>query len=88
MACPVNAFHVGPEFVVINPAVCMNCTTCVIVCPIGAIVPDYELSPEQKPLAAVNAKLAKVHPQARGPIESLPDADEWALETDKARLWE
>jgi ferredoxin len=81
--CPVHAFRVGPEFVVIDPAVCVNCTTCVIVCPVGAIVPDYELTPGQKHLAALNARLARIYPQAAGPVDPLPDADEWALVTDK-----
>jgi ferredoxin len=87
-ACPVNAFHVGPEFVVINPAVCVNCTTCVIVCPVGAIVPEYELKPEQKRFAAENARLAKSWPRATGPVDPLPDADEWALEPFKAEYLE
>lgn len=84
--CPVNAFHVGPEFVVINPKVCVNCTTCVIVCPVGAIVPEYELAPGQKRFATENARLAQIYPQASGPVEPLPDADKWALATGKADL--
>lgn len=85
-ACPVQAFHVGPEFVAIDPKRCVNCTTCVIVCPIGAIVPDYELAAKQRPLLALNARLAQVYPQATGPIDALPDADEWALRDDKLDL--
>ncbi|WGS54260.1 4Fe-4S dicluster domain-containing protein [Paraburkholderia sp. D15] len=85
-ACPVNAFHVGPEFLVIDPKRCINCTTCVVVCPIGAIVPDYELTDEQRPFAALNAKLAQLYPRANGPVEPLPDADQWAMESDKAAL--
>lgn len=85
-ACPVHAFHVGPEFVVINPKVCVNCTTCVIVCPIGAIVPAWELAPEQQSFAIENARLAQVYPQATAPVEPLAEADEWALEVGKARF--
>ncbi|VVE45683.1 4Fe-4S ferredoxin iron-sulfur-binding domain-containing protein [Pandoraea capi] len=85
-ACPVGAFHVGPEFVVINPAVCVNCTTCVIVCPVGAIVPDYELRPDQRWFAEENARLAGVYPQADEPVTPLPDAEAWALRTDK-KAW-
>jgi ferredoxin len=51
-------------------------------------VPQYELTPEQKPFTAVNARLARMYPQATGPIDPLPDADEWALEMDKAGLLE
>ena len=85
-ACPVQAFHVGPEFVVINPAVCINCTTCVIVCPLGAIVPEYELTPDQQHFAALNARLASIYPQASGPVDPLPDADEWALLANKVEV--
>jgi ferredoxin len=88
LACPVNAFHVGEEHVVINPKVCVNCTTCVIVCPIGAIVPEYELKPDQRKFLALNAGLAAVYPQASGPIDPLPDADDWALEANKIRFIE
>jgi ferredoxin len=53
---------------------------------VGAIVPDYELAPDQKRFAALNARLARIYPQAVGPIEPLPDADEWALATGKGDL--
>ncbi|MGY6126877.1 MULTISPECIES: 4Fe-4S dicluster domain-containing protein [Paraburkholderia] len=85
-ACPVNAFRVGPNYVVIDPLVCVNCTTCVISCPIGAIVPDYELSREQRYLAGENARLARIFPHASEPVEALPDADEWSMRTDKRSL--
>ena len=42
-ACPVDAFRVGENFVVIDPEVCVNCTVCVPACPVSAIVADYEL---------------------------------------------
>jgi ferredoxin len=70
--------------VVINPSVCINCTTCVIVCPVGAIVPEYELTPDEKKFAALNARLARIYPRASGPVDPLPDADEWALVANKA----
>ncbi|WP_041682774.1 4Fe-4S binding protein [Pusillimonas sp. T7-7] len=81
--CPVDAFRVGPNFVVIDPAVCVNCTTCVIVCPVGAIVPDYELQADQHSFKALNRDLSKVYPRASGPVPPLPDADEHAFETNK-----
>jgi ferredoxin len=86
-ACPVNAFRIGPNFVVIDPKVCVNCTTCVIVCPIGAIASTYDLTPDQKYLIAENARLAEIFPPASGPVTPLSDADAWALETDKACLF-
>lgn len=82
-ACPVDAFRIGQNFVVIDPSVCVNCTTCVLVCPVAAIVPDYELKPEQRHFIALNAKLAQEYPRADKAVSPLPDADDWALEAGK-----
>ncbi|NGM87219.1 DUF3470 domain-containing protein [Parapusillimonas sp. SGNA-6] len=81
--CPVDAFRVGPNYVVIDPVVCVNCTICVEVCPVGAIVGDYELKGEQRRFIEINARLAKQYSRADGPVQPLPDADEWAFEKNK-----
>lgn len=81
--CPVDAFRVGPNYVVIDPAVCVNCTVCVLVCPVAAIVPDYELQGERRHFIDLNARLAKQFPPADGPVHPMPDADDWALEPNK-----
>jgi ferredoxin len=85
-ACPVDAFRVGPNFVVIEPELCVNCTTCTLVCPIGAIVPTYELPKDQRHIVEVNARLAKAYPKATVPVSSLPGADDMAMETRKMHL--
>ena len=35
--CPVDCFHEGPNFLVIDPDECIDCGACVPVCPVEAI---------------------------------------------------
>ena len=35
--CPVDCFHEGPNFLVIDPEECIDCTLCVQACPKGVI---------------------------------------------------
>ncbi len=37
--CPVDCFHEGPNFLVIDPDECIDCTLCEPECPINAIYP-------------------------------------------------
>ena len=38
--CPVDCFHEGPNFLVIDPDECIDCTLCVQVCPTGIDIRD------------------------------------------------
>ena len=38
--CPVDCFHEGPNFLVINPEECSNFSLCDPECPINAIISD------------------------------------------------
>lgn len=80
--CPQDAFHGGPNFVVINPAACANCALCEMVCPVNAIYADVDLPPAQKEFKELNARLSGVWPviQATTP---LSDANANAFETAK-----
>ncbi|HUG24155.1 ferredoxin FdxA [Piscinibacter sp.] len=76
--CPVDCFHEGPNFLVIDPDVCIDCAVCVPECPVNAIVAEHELAPEQQHFLELNTRLSKQWPvitQARDP---LPDAETWA----------
>ena len=35
--CPVDCFHEGPNFLVIDPDECIDCTLCEPECPVNAI---------------------------------------------------
>ena len=81
----MDCFVEGPNFLVINPATCIDCSVCVGECPVGAIVNATEADAAQQPYVALNAELA----QAPGwrPItrRQAPPADhaQWAGATGK-----
>ena len=56
--CPVDCFHEGPNFLVIDPESCIDCTLCVDECPVGAIFPDGDVPSGQENFLAINAELA------------------------------
>lgn len=75
--CPVDAFHEGPNFLVIDPDDCIDCDVCVPECPANAIYADTDLPPGQEQFIEINAELAKAWPVITEKKEPLPDADEW-----------
>ena len=81
--CPVDCFHEGPNFLVIDPGACIDCAVCVPECPVGAIVPDTELAPDQHAYLELNARLAAEWPVISQSREPLPQADDWASVSDK-----
>ena len=46
--CPVDCFHEGPNFLVINPEECIDCSLCEPECPINAILSEADLTDEDK----------------------------------------
>jgi ferredoxin len=82
-ACPVDCFHEGPEFLVIDPDGCIDCGVCVPECPIGAIFAEADVPPQQQAFVALNARLAAEWPLITEAREPLPDAAEWAEVQDK-----
>ena len=84
--CPVDCFHEGPNFLVIDPEVCIDCGVCIAECPADAIVEEADLAAEQREFLAINADLAKQWPVITMTKEPLPDADDWAERTDKREL--
>ena len=76
--CPVDCFHEGPNFLVIDPQGCIDCAVCVPECPVGAIVADTDLPPEQHEFLEINARLATQWPVINQAREPLPDAEQWA----------
>ncbi|MDB5776291.1 MAG: fdx [Herbaspirillum sp.] len=91
--CPMDCFREGPDFLVIDPDLCIDCSMCVPECPVGAIYHDADLPQAQQHFLALNAELAKLSawrpitqsktPMAAG-VEALrgaglPDGMETAL---------
>ena len=86
--CPVDCFREGPNFLVIDPDECIDCTLCVAECPVEAIFAEDDVPPDQQEFIAVNAELAKVWKPI---IERKPapaDAEEWKDVRDKKKFLE
>jgi ferredoxin len=76
--CPVDCFHEGPNFLVIDPNECIDCAVCVPECPVSAIAADSEIADEQRVFIDLNARLAQQWPVISSAQAPLPDADRWA----------
>ncbi len=86
--CPVDCFHEGPNFLVIDPDECIDCTLCEPECPANAIHAEDELPEGQEHFAELNAELAKQWPAITEVKDALPDAEEWNGKADKLALLE
>jgi ferredoxin len=79
----VDCFHVGPNFLVIDPDECIDCAVCIPECPVNAIYAEEDLPVEQRHFTAINAELAKSFPVVTQTLPHFPDADEWKDVKDK-----
>jgi ferredoxin len=86
--CPVDCFHAGPNFLVIDPDECIDCTLCEPECPVEAIFSEEELPAGQEQFVALNAELAKQWPVISEMGTPPADAKEWEGKPDKLRLLE
>lgn len=75
--CPVDCFHVGPNFLVIDPEECIDCTLCEPECPAEAIFAEDDLPDDQTHFTELNAELTKIWPVITEIIDAPEDADEW-----------
>ncbi len=83
--CPMDCFVEGPNFLVIDPEECIDCSVCVPQCPVGAIVNAAEATPEQVPFIELNARLSREPGWRPITVSRAPLADhaEWAGVTGK-----
>ncbi|HKO47651.1 MAG TPA: ferredoxin FdxA [Steroidobacteraceae bacterium] len=86
--CPVDCFHAGPNFLVIDPDECIDCTLCEPECPVEAIFSEEELPNGQEHFKQLNAELAKQWPVITEKEPAPADAKEWEGKTDKIKLLE
>jgi len=75
--CPVDCFHEGPNFLVIDPEECIDCTLCEPECPANAIYSEDELPSEQQDFLQLNAELALKWPVITERKDPLPEAEQW-----------
>lgn len=84
--CPVDCFHEGPNFLVIDPDECIDCTLCEPECPAEAIFAEDELPEGQEHFIALNAELASKWPVITEVKGGLENADDWNGKPDKEAL--
>jgi len=75
--CPVDCFHEGPNFLVIDPEECIDCTLCEPECPIEAIFSEDDLPDDQQEFLALNEELSQIWPVITEITDPPEDADEW-----------
>ncbi len=86
--CPVDCFHEGPNFLVIDPDECIDCALCEPECPVEAIVSDAQVPAGQEEFLALNAQLARHWPVITQRQDPPADADQWRDQPGKRRLLE
>ena len=86
--CPVDCFHEGPNFLVIDPEECIDCTLCEPECPAEAIFPEDDLPEDQAHFLELNAELAQTWPVLTEKKDAPEDADSWNGKEGKLDLLE
>jgi len=86
--CPVDCFHIGPNFIAIDPEECIDCCLCEPECPIDAICAEDEIPEGQEHFLELNAELCKEWPVLTEMIAAPKDAKEWEGKPDKLQYLE
>lgn len=86
--CPVDCFHEGPNFLVIDPEECIDCTLCEPECPVDAIVAEDDLKEADKHYLKLNADLSAEWPVITERKDAPADAKDWEGKPDKLKLLE
>ena len=73
--CPVDCFHEGKNFLVIDPDECIDCGACEPECPTSAIFAEDDVPDDQQEYIQLNAKLSPQWPSINAKKNALPDAD-------------
>lgn len=81
--CPVDCFHEGPNFVVIDPEECIDCGLCVSECPAEAIKNEGDLTQEESMFISLNVELAQKWPIIRMKKAPLPNAENEKINSNK-----
>ena len=86
--CPVDCFHEGPNFLVIDPEECIDCTLCEPECPAEAIYPEDDLPDGMELYIELNAELSREWPVITEQKDPPFDAEEWDGKKGKLELLE
>ena len=88
--CPMQCFYEGPNFLVINPDECIDCSICAGQCPVNAIVEAHEVPENQAHFITLNRELSQDPRWQRITTQKspLPDHEHWATVKNKLSLLE
>ncbi len=86
--CPVDCFHEGPNFLVIDPEECIDCTLCEPECPVEAIYSEDDLPEAQTAFLDLNEELSQQWPVITEIKAAPDDADDWVGKENKLELLE
>jgi ferredoxin len=86
--CPVDCFHEGPNFLVIDPEECIDCTLCEPECPVEAIFAEDDLPAEQAHFLGLNKDLSRKWPVITEKKDAPADAKDWDGKPGKLPLLE
>ncbi len=86
--CPVDCFHEGANFLVIDPDECIDCTLCVPECAADAIVSEDEIPDGQESFLELNEELSQSWPVITTSKPPPDDAEEWDGVSDKLQYLE
>jgi ferredoxin len=53
--CPVDCIFEAGRMYVVDPVLCIDCSACLLECPVDAILPEEELPEDWRPYVAINA---------------------------------
>ena len=86
--CPVDCFHEGPNFLVIDPEECIDCSLCEPECPVNAILAEDDVPDDQQHFLQLNEELAAKWPVITEIKPAPADAAEWEDVKDKLQYLE
>ena len=84
----MDCFHEGPNFLVIDPDECIDCTLCEPECPANAIFAEDDVPEDQVHFIELNTELTKAWPVITEQKDPLPDAEEWDGKPNKVEFLE
>jgi len=86
--CPVDCFHEGPGFLVIDPDECIDCAVCIPECPVNAIFAEDDMPAQFQSFVELNQRLAAQWPVITKRKDPLPEAERWKAEKNKLAEFE
>lgn len=86
--CPVDCFHEGPNFLVIDPEECIDCALCEPECPIDAIFAEEDLPADQEHYLELNAELSQEWDVITAQKAPMDDHEKWNGVPDKLQYLE